>query len=95
MEKQIANAVRRAIGSEATRTVTKACDKIRSRVVGPRANSPTAKGTLMLLRRKWVRQTVSEDTWRYEVLQQTAPSSRKPQFKREIQRAIEEGDEAR
>ncbi|KAF7502921.1 hypothetical protein GJ744_004826 [Endocarpon pusillum] len=43
----------------------------------------------MMLRRKWVKETVSEDTWRYEVLQQIPPNNR------EIQNATEEGWEAR
>ena len=95
MEKLIVNTVKRAMISDVSQAITKACDKIRSRVIGPRTNKPHSRRSPKETHTKWTKQAVSQETWRHEVLRQDTLSQRQPRFKREIHKVTEDGWEKR
>ena len=81
--------------SNASQTVTKTCDKIRSRVIDPRTSKPHSRRSPKETHTKWTKQAVSQETWRHEVLRQDTLSQRQPRFKREIHKVTEDGWEKR
>jgi hypothetical protein len=79
IERHIANAVKRRIGSDAGRVITNACARIRSRVVGPRDKRNPNKRTPNEVHTHWLRTILSEDTWKREILRQAPTSNAQPQ----------------
>jgi hypothetical protein len=95
IEKLIANTVRKVIGSETGRVVTKACDKIRSRVIGPSSKRYQHRRMPRELHASWIRHSVSSDTWNHEVLRLAPTRQKQPRFKCEIRRSNKESWERR
>ena len=88
--KLITKTVQKLMNFNATRTVTNACKKIQSRVIGSRSRRIQAKQSPRVLQIDWVSRIVSQDTWSYEVLPQTAPRQRRSKFKSEIHKTAED-----
>ena len=76
--------------SDVLQAITKACDKIRSRVIDSRTNKSYSRRSPKETHTKWTKQAVSQETWRHEVLRQDILSQRQPRFKREIYKVIKD-----